>query len=136
MSRVRKVVAAIKEIDTEGKIKMDFSDIVARDDINKEEDIVSTNNRLEKHCEGNEFFFIDNGNIDASRLNKSKLHRKIGKVHTTYNQFHNILRFNILFYQIFLSPKVKQCAIITYKHGMYELSHELPNDFRLRILGY
>ena len=34
-------------------------------------------------------------------------------------------------YQIFLSPQVKQCAIIIYKHGIYELSHELPNDLRL-----
>ena len=27
-----------------------------------------------------------------------------------------------MFYQIFLSPQVKRCAIITYKHGMYRLS--------------
>ena len=27
------------------------------------------------------------------------------------------------------------CAIITYKHGIYELPHGLPNDLRLRILG-
>ena len=39
-----------------------------------------------------------------------------------------------MFYQIFLSPQVKRCAIITYKHGIYELPHELPNDLRLRIL--
>ena len=52
MNRVRKVVAAVKEIDTEGKIKLDFSSIVARGDIYKEEDIISTNNRLEKYCKG------------------------------------------------------------------------------------
>ena len=40
-----------------------------------------------------------------------------------------------MFYQIFLSPQMKRCAIITYKHGIYELPHELPNDLRLRILG-
>ena len=40
-----------------------------------------------------------------------------------------------MFYQIFLSPKAKQYAIITYKRGIYELPHELPNDLRLRILG-
>ena len=28
----------------------------------------------------------------------------------------------------------KQCAIITYKHCMYELPHELRNDLRLRKL--
>ena len=40
-----------------------------------------------------------------------------------------------MFYQIFLSLQVKRGAIITYKHGIYELPHELPNDLRLRILG-
>ena len=40
-----------------------------------------------------------------------------------------------MFYQIFLSPQVKRCAIITYKHGIYELPHYLPNDLKLRILG-
>ena len=74
MSRLRKVVAAVKQIDTEGKIKLGFYGVVARGDINKEENIINTNNRLEKYCKGNEFFFIDNSNIDASCLNKSKLH--------------------------------------------------------------
>ena len=33
-----------------------------------------------------------------------------------------------MFNQILLSPYVKRCAIITYKHGIYESPHELPND--------
>ena len=41
----------------------------------------------------------------------------------------------LMFYQIFLSSQVKRYAIITYKHGIYELPHELSNDLRLRILG-
>ena len=41
----------------------------------------------------------------------------------------------LMFDQTFLSPKVKQSMIISNKHGIYELSHELPNDLRLRILG-
>ena len=45
------------------------------------------------------------------------------------------IRFDKMFYQIFLSPQVKRCPIITYKHGIYELPHELTNDLRLRILG-
>ena len=36
-----------------------------------------------------------------------------------------------MFHQIFLSPQVKRCAIITYEHGIYEL----PYDLRLRKLG-
>ena len=39
-----------------------------------------------------------------------------------------------MFYQIFLSPQMKQWTIITYKHGIDELLHELPNGLRLRIL--
>ena len=41
----------------------------------------------------------------------------------------------LVFYQIFLSPQVKRWTISTYKHGIYELPKELPNDLRLRILG-
>ena len=40
-----------------------------------------------------------------------------------------------MFYQIFPSSQLKRWAIITYKHGIYELPHELPNDLRLRKLG-
>ena len=41
-----------------------------------------------------------------------------------------------MFYETFISPKVKRWAIITYKYGMYELPHQLPNDLGLRTLGY
>ena len=37
-----------------------------------------------------------------------------------------------MFCQIFLSPQVNRCAIITYKHAICEMPHELPNDL---ILG-
>ena len=40
-----------------------------------------------------------------------------------------------MFYQIYVSPQVKEWTIISYKHGMYELPNELPNNLRLRILG-
>ena len=40
-----------------------------------------------------------------------------------------------MFYQLFSSPQGKRWAIITYKHGIYELSHEFPKDVRLRMLG-
>ena len=35
---------------------------------------------------------------------------------------------SLMFYQIFLSPQVKRYAIITDKHGMYELTQKLPDD--------
>ena len=40
-----------------------------------------------------------------------------------------------MFDKIFVSPKVKRIVIISNKHGIYELPHELPNDLRLRTLG-
>ena len=36
---------------------------------------------------------------------------------------------------LFRSPEVKRSATISNKHGIYELSHALPNDLRFRILG-
>ena len=38
-----------------------------------------------------------------------------------------------MFYQIFLSSQVKRCAIVSNKHGIYELPHDLQNDLRLSI---
>ena len=40
-----------------------------------------------------------------------------------------------MFYQIFLSSQAKRSAIISNKQDVNELSHELPNDLRLWILG-
>ena len=34
-------------------------------------------------------------------------------------------------YQTFLSPQVKRCEIITYKHGIYVLPLELPSNYDL-----
>ena len=39
-----------------------------------------------------------------------------------------------MFYQFFFSPKVKRWAITTYKHAIYKLPHELPNDLSLKDL--
>ena len=41
----------------------------------------------------------------------------------------------LMFYQFFLSPQVKQSAIISKKDDIYDLPHELSNDLRLRILA-
>ena len=38
----------------------------------------------------------------------------------------------LMFRQTFLSPQVKRCAIITYTHGIYELTQELLNDLKPR----
>ena len=41
----------------------------------------------------------------------------------------------LVFYQILLSPQVKQNVIITNKHVIYKLPHELRNDIGMKILG-
>ena len=43
----------------------------------------------------------------------------------------SVLRF-LMFYQLFFSPQMKRYAIVNYKHVMYELPHELPNNSRLQ----
>ena len=40
----------------------------------------------------------------------------------------------LMLYQIFLSPQVTRCTIITYEHDIFARFYELPNDSRLRIL--
>ena len=42
----------------------------------------------------------------------------------------------LILYQILFSSQVKGSVIISNKHSIYELPHELPNDLRLiRKLG-
>ena len=45
------------------------------------------------------------------------------------NHFHILRLFDVL-YQISHLPQAKRCAIISCKHGISKLSHELPNDLR------
>ena len=53
-------------------------------------------------------------------------------LHKNYNHFHNILRlFDVLLNFPFATSETM--AIITYKHGIYELPHELAE--RLKTLG-
>ena len=59
---------------------------------------------------------------------------KISKASTDYCVVPNS-RMSYNHIQIFFSLQVKRSVIISNKHGIYELHHELPNDLRLRILG-
>ena len=54
-----------------------------------------------------------------------------------YNHFHNILRlFDVLPNVPFTTSKMMvYTSYITYKRGIYELPHKLPNDLRPWILG-
>ena len=51
----------------------------------------------------------------------------------SYNHFHNIVRlFDALPNFSFTTSETMG---VTFKHGIYELPQELPNDLRIRILG-
>ena len=71
-------------------------------------------------------------------INKTDLVQLLGLFEGTTVSFIIFWDF-LMFYQIFLPSQVKRCAIITYRHGIYELPyelpHELPHNLRLRILG-
>ena len=74
MNEVRQLVKCVKELDKEEEVKIGFSSVINRCDRNLEKKIVDLNLKLKWYCEGNQFLFIDNDNIDKSCLNNSKLH--------------------------------------------------------------
>ena len=70
-------------------------------------------------------------NTKKQRWTKNQLFLKFCLFHNATIIFIRFWDF-FMFYQVFLSPQVRRCAIISYKHGIYELPHELPKDSRLR----
>ena len=70
---------------------------------------------------------ILNGNIAATYIEHKRKNTGTTIVVIIFLDF-------FMFYQIFLSPQVKQIVIISNKHGTYELPHELQNSLRLRNL--
>ena len=40
-----------------------------------------------------------------------------------------------MFDQMFFSPQAKKSMIISNKHGINEMHHQLPKNLRLRIFG-
>ena len=74
MTKARKVVATVEEMDKERKIEFSFSSIIGRGDVDKTDEIVAVNDRLQKYCLSKGLIFIDNSNSDASCSNRDKLH--------------------------------------------------------------
>ena len=56
-------------------------------------------------------------------------YQSVNKLVGTTISFMIFWNFSI-FYQIFLQPQVKWWAIITYKHAIYDLPHEFPNNLK------
>ena len=74
MSKVRKIVCAIQEVDSTRKIQLCFSSIVERADKDYSKEIKDINTRWKGYCLGKGLIFVDNSNIDESCLNNSKLY--------------------------------------------------------------
>ena len=41
---------------------------------------------------------------------------------------------SLMFYQMFLSPQVKRCAIVTYEYGIYELLNDFGLPAKVKFL--
>ena len=89
---------------------------------------------------------LDNRGTSFSRLKLDNLSfktvtqslNKLSKLNLGFSQHQATISFIIvcdfsMFYQTFFSTQGKRWAI-TYKHSIYELPHEFPDDVRLRIL--
>ena len=74
MSKVRKIVKAVEEMDGNNKIKLSFSSIIVRKDRDLEKEIKETNINLKNYCISKGFIFVHNANIKENCLNNSKLH--------------------------------------------------------------
>ena len=51
-----------------------FSGIIERIDRNFKDQIKETNDKSKRYCQGNDFVYVDNENINEKNLNKSLLH--------------------------------------------------------------
>ena len=74
MTKIRKVVATVEEVDNKREIKLGFSLIVGWENIDKTDEIVAVNDRLQKYCPNKGLLLVDNSNINAPCLNRGKLH--------------------------------------------------------------
>ena len=67
MTKIRKAVAYVEEMDNERKIKLGYSSIIGRQDVDKTDEIAAANDRLQKYCLSKGLVFVDNSNIDKSK---------------------------------------------------------------------
>ena len=74
MKKVIKLVKVVREIDKSEKIKIGFSSVFYRKDLEDEGNEVNV--KLKRYCKSEGFVFIENANIDESGLNNSKLDLK------------------------------------------------------------
>ena len=64
MKKLRDLVRCVRDRDRNEKMQIDFSSFISRQDSKLEKEINETNTKLRKYCEGKEFIFVDNININ------------------------------------------------------------------------
>ena len=73
IKEIRKIVKCVRDLDIDKKVN---SSVISRFDRNLGQEITNLNLELKRYCEGNNFLFADNVNIEESDLKNSKLHLK------------------------------------------------------------
>ena len=74
MTKIRKVVARSRKWIMKEKLSW-VSSIICREDVDKTDEIIAVNDRiLQKFRLSKGLLFVDNSNMDASCLNRGKLH--------------------------------------------------------------
>ena len=74
MKEIRKIVKCVRDLDKDKKFYIGFLSVIIRSYRNLGQEIRDLNLKLKRYCEGNNFLFVDNVNIEESCLNNSKLH--------------------------------------------------------------
>ena len=78
-------------MDNERKIKLGFSSIICREDVDKTDENIAANDRLQKYCLSKGLLFVDNSNINVSCLNIGKLHLNRQSTSILADNFRNSL---------------------------------------------
>ena len=74
MKKIRKIVKCVRDLDNYKKVNIGFLSLICRSGRNFGQEIRDLNLKLKRYCEGNNFLFIDNVNIEESCLNNSELY--------------------------------------------------------------
>ena len=74
MKEIRKIVKCVRDLDKDKEVNNGLSSVISRSYRNLSQEIRDLNLKLKRYCEGNNFSFVDNVNIEESCLNNSKLH--------------------------------------------------------------
>ena len=71
MKKIRKLVKVVRVIDESVEIKIGFSSVIYRQDKDVDDERKELNSKLKEYCEGKDFVFIENANINETGLNNS-----------------------------------------------------------------